>query len=213
MNKYISASLLSAIALLSTQATAEWYGTARLGIDFGGGQLDKSYFFTADSDPEDPTFSGYEEIKGGGQWSAALGTGYRLSEKSTIETSIGYKFDFATSDAGGSASNISESDHGFHRYPLEVAFYRQLKNKVRAGIGASYHLGVRYEGERQFNFVDEVKTELDFDDSLGFYGEIAYKATENTYVGLRYTAIDYDETITGNTLSGNSVGFSAVYQY
>lgn len=220
MKKFLLASF---IMLLTPIINAESYMVARGGVDWGGSSLGKIYFVAGD----DNSPSGSHEVRAGGLFSIAIGGGYHF-ENFSLEGTLGYKFDSTTSDSG-EGSGIREFEYSFERFPIEVGAYFSPKDYYRIGAGLSYHIGVNLELDEQqiVDILDDAgedtgqdvtsrnRTNVKYDPALGGYVEIAYKATERTYAGLRYTYITYNsiESASAGDLRGDSIGLSLVYQY
>jgi hypothetical protein len=136
---------------------------------------------------------GSESIEAGGLISLSAGWISDINEDMEVRTSAGIKFDSVDADNG---------DLDFTRYPVSLMLFSKGE-KVSAGIGATYHLGPKFESSGfTGNFT------IDFDDALGFVAEIDFKLGEKAYLGLLATVIDYEvsNAFGSATVDGNSVG-------
>ncbi len=96
----------------------------------------------------------------------------------SYQATFGLKLNFVDFD-GGDADIVS--------LPLNfMMFYNNAAN-YRFGVGATYELSPEYTVDGA-----GINTNIEFDDSLGFAIEAGYFLNEKAFLGVRYTAIDYD---------------------
>lgn len=189
LRRYCRVFSLFAAVIVSGVASSAWaLDTSfhyKLGYDFGGDTLANVRFTNGDTDSVKANEGFF------------LGAGVSIvNEAKNIETelSLAYKF------GGSTASN---GDITFKTMPLEaLVFYRW--EKIRAGGGLTYHLSPELEvSGAGSGFAANTK----YDDALGFVFQVDYRVTEKINVGVRYTAIDYDQQNSTRSFGGNSVGF------
>ena len=177
----------SLLLLASTNSEArdlQW--VLQMGVDVGGDKIADVYF----DDGSNQTINAGGLIQFGG--GVLIDT---LSASSVYQTqlTINWKFDSA---------QASNGDVSWDRYPLEVIqFYNT--DLIRIGAGLSYHLSpaVSTSGFASGN-------DIDFDNALGLVLEVDYKFGEKGYFGGRLTSIEYQESTTGTTIDGSSIGLT-----
>jgi hypothetical protein len=135
-----------------------------------------------------------EEIKAGEFLSVDLGVAWDMGILEARVTG-GWKYDTITADNG---------DLDFSRFTAHGVLLFAAGD-WRFGGGAAYHFAVELDGSGVASTAD-----AEFDDAVGYIGEIDYYFTENAYVGVQYINIEYDRTSafgqTPATFDGSSIG-------
>ena len=159
------------------------------GIYFGGDRL-------VDVEFND----GYDEsIDAGGVFDISGGFALEVDPTTDIQLSVGYRGDSVTAFNGSV---------DWRRYPIELkAFY--VGHNFRLGAGVTYHMNPRLDSS---GFSNE---EIDFKNAYGFVGEVDHLWPFGLYLGLKFTAIDYevDEPGSNEKVNGNSVGIVLGYMF
>ena len=141
-----------------------------------------------------------EKIKGGGLLHFEGGKRFNLfADKPELETefTVGYKMDSVNADNG---------DLKFTRFTLNAMQYYRYNEKVRFGLGATFHMNPTLEVD-----ILGVDGEVELDDTLGFMLGADYAYSEQVNFGARATMIDY-EVDNSEDASGNSFGaYISVY--
>jgi len=163
------------------QEQAEISGILGGGFSFGGETLiDNIRFWDGSS----------EDVKTGeGFW---LDFGFRADfEEWALKSTIGYK------SGGVFASN---GDATFSRMPLTII--GSINNNGHLfGAGFTYELNPKLDID-----LPDLRGTADFENALGLVLE--YENNHDIWAwGVRYTHIDYDYDIAGQTFDGNNVGF------
>jgi hypothetical protein len=151
------------------------------GLHTGGDELISVLFTSGSTD----------SIKAGDLLSLAIGTNFDVSDNVESRITFGVKLDVI------SASN---GDITFTRYPVNVLLLYK-SDSLRIGGGLTYHLSPELSGSGIAAGVNG-----QFDDALGFLGELDWYFSQNAYFGFRLTNIDYTVSSTSIKFSGNSVG-------
>ena len=155
------------------------------GLHFGGDRMLEVVF----------TSGSTEELRAGELISFGLGAGFTLSEAWQSRLTFGIKIDEI------SATNGYLS---FARYPLDLVFIYQ-QGQWGFGGGLTYHLNPSLDAT---GIATDYKA--DFDNALGLLGEIDWFFSGSAYLGLRFTAIDYQSVPTATSaaekVNGNSIG-------
>jgi len=148
------------------------------GIEFGGDEVLEVLFTNGESQNMTAGQGGYVAVGGQFQFSNI--------EKLLFRTSLGFKY--VTTAAENANIRLT-------RFPVNVMAYWKIVDELRAGVGATTHLGVRFKG-------DDFVPDANFTSSLGPRFELGYK-----WIALTYTTLNYTAT-TGEQLSANSIGIS-----
>lgn len=175
----------AALGMVTAQAVALDPGFHfKAGYDLGGDRLATVVFTNGDT----------ESIRA--NEGLFLGAGVSLvNDAQNLETelSLGVKF-------GGSVA--SNGDVTFTTFPAEaLMFYRW--SRVRAGGGIVYQLSPELEVD---GAGASFASNTEYDDALGFIAQVEYRITRKLNVGLRYTAIEYDQKNTNASFDGNTFG-------
>ena len=118
-----------------------------------------------------------DSIKAGELLYVAGGLIIPISEVFETQLTFGYKTDTVSAENG---------DVSFDRFPMEaLVFYRT--EQWRFGGGLNYHLAPTLEGDGFASAAD-----VDFDNALGITLEVDYALSENGFLGLRTTMIEYE---------------------
>ena len=80
----------------------------------------------------------------------------------------------------------------------EALFIYKINSDIQIGAGLTYHTNVELRG------TGVLESSYKFDNALGALAEIDYFWDPKSYIGLVFTAIDYE--INGSTFNGNSSG-------
>jgi len=162
--------------MMPSISTAEIY--AEFGFEGGGETLGS----TSD-----------EDLNTAGGFKFALGFQRYIGgfEDVGILLSLGYLFN--TIDA---SNGTAETD----AMVLDFIYFR-LFGPHRIGTGGSYHLNPSYKDDLD----GFARTNINFDDSLGFVVRYSYTITEGFQAGVRYTIMDYEAN--GENFDADSFGF------
>ena len=164
---------------VSTQVAAGIFVQA--GIHFGGDTLVNAIFIDGSTD----------SIEAGGLLSGSLGYETDITDSLLLKLSAGLKFDMFLA---------GNSDVSFDRYPLEALVFVKGE-KFHLGVGLSYHTGVKLTGDAAL-FLPTIN----FDDATGYVVQLDYLLSEQAYLSLNYTGIDYQASSGGPTIDGSSIG-------
>ncbi len=88
--------------------------------------------------------------------------------------------------------NVVDFDGGdadIFSLPLNFMVFYNNDAKFRFGAGVTYELSPEYTLNAPSGFSN---SNIEFDDALGFAIEAGYFLNEKAFLGVRYTAIDYD---------------------
>ncbi len=184
--------LFLAIAVLPSEAAAQWGGEVRAQMGFGGDEYAKVSY--SDGSESGLTLGKYLAISGGPiftPWSS----GASMIE---LQAMVGW--------SGWSTGPQNTDDRlKLVRFPVELlAFYGyhvpELDFTLRFGGGGTYHFGGGVKGTGSLK-----AHKADFENALGYTGEIAMVRGTFT-AGLRYTSMD--ATIKGATvpMDASSIG-------
>lgn len=124
------------------------------------------------------------DIDAGGFMHLAIGKEKALENDLILSGSFGMKFDaiFIEDQNGDDGTAL------FIRFPIEVILDKRFDERQRIGAGLSYQLSPN------FDVSDERGGEIggySFKNALGILANYSYQFGESAYVGLKYTAIDY----------------------
>lgn len=191
-----AAALLCAIAfaLIPLGTRAEISPVLHVGYDAGGATIGR-FIYTDRSE---------DTLKANQGFRLGAGISY-LSADMNFESEmiVSYKAEQV------SASN---GDLRFTRFPLDVlAFYRV--DSVRMGAGVTYHYAPKLKGN---GFVSKVN--IEFEDAVGMILQVDYlfgrpKERAGTYVGLRYTWLDYKMVSSSTSVEANGIGLHLGYRF
>lgn len=171
--KVISGSLVAALLLGATSAQAQRHGANDLGkrggmlvqmdADFGGDDLATVFF-------DDNTS---QDVKAGQGIAISVGGYFRPIETSPfeIQASVGYKY--VTTKANNADIHVSRTLlqlEGIYRWP----------NGFYLGAGLMEHLSPKVNGDGFFE-------DINFDNALGFNGEIGWRWISLHYVKMEYS--------------------------
>ncbi len=172
--------IVAAVALFGTGfvQAMDISPTGKLGVDFGGDTLVTVFFADGSSDNIDTN----EGLYFGGGVSAVNDAGTL-----EIEATLSYKFSFITAENG---------DVDWTRLPLDLMAFHRFQ-KIRVGAGITYHLNPKLTGTGVIGGLN-----IAFKDALGFVLAADYRLSDKGYLGLRYTALDYEVETAG--LSGEA---------
>lgn len=162
-------------------------GIASIGVTFGGDTFTEVEFDNGDD----------EKIKAG---ELALFSGGLVYEQNDfqLQATLGYYSDRASGDNG---------DVCFTRIPVEVlGFWKQ--EKFRLGAGIAHHLNPEFEVDIDGNFSNGT---VAFDDATGFVVQADYLFEDGIALGLRFTAIEYEEDSIAEKIDGDSIGIMLSY--
>ncbi|MFK8082297.1 MAG: outer membrane beta-barrel protein [Granulosicoccus sp.] len=192
MKKTVICSAGAAVMLLvSTAVNAQGSWLVRGGFETGGDTIFDVEFTNGDT----------EELEAGGLFHIEIGRQLSLLAQrpdSLTELSIGYKADSVSATNG---------DLAFNRITLNAVQFINYSDKVRFGLGVTYHMSPTVEVDF-FGINDEFET----DDALGFMLLADYALSERSNIGARATQIDY-ETDESDDISGNSFGLYFTYYF
>ncbi len=155
------------------------------GLYAGGDELVDVQFVNAPS----------QSIDAGGLIDLSAGLLLPVSDSVDAQLTLGYRFD--TID--GSNGSIDWS-----RFPLEAKLFFNAQ-RSRFGLGVTYHLSPELEGS------GIVSGRQAFEDAAGVVAEWDYTGWERGYLGLKFTAIDYE--VGTLSVNGNSLGLVLGYRF
>lgn len=182
----------SSVAVADTaSSTASWRPVVNGAFTEGGDDLVKVQFRNADS----------EKIKAGGLLMLGGGMVYTPAGGAvSLRLTINYHFDTITAKNG---------DASFERFPLEaLLFFNAAPHRL--GVGLSHHLSP----EAEFDFDDQSRETVKFDDATGVVVEYGYQVTPQIWLGLRYTTISYDaQDLAREEVDGDHVGLTASFTF
>lgn len=176
--------LASSVALANPAQQKDFHVGLELGYGFGGDTLAEVEFQDGSSESIDAgsgLFFGIDLLK-------------PLHEQGQqplyLKMGIGYMFDSINAENGSA---------DFTRFPIDMTIATEVE-QWQLGAGLTYHLNPTYEDD----FFGSVEVEAD--NAMGFTGEASYtfpagSGWKNTYVGLKYTNIEYD--FNGATFDGS----------
>lgn len=135
---------------------------------------------------------GSGSVEAGGLLSLAVGAQIETSDDVNMVVTVGWKSD---------SINAVNGELEFSRLPINaLALY--VMGQWQVGGGITYHMNPEYSENSPFANVT-----AKFDDAVGFLADVRYFYSERSYVGGRYTMIDYE--IGSITVDGNSIGITA----
>lgn len=176
--------ILGVFLSLTNPAHAELDFLGVLGLH-GGGDVVVTALFTDGST---------EEIKAGEFLTLEAGVAWDMGFLEARVTG-GWKYDTITAENGSL---------DFQRFTGQ-GLLLVAAGDWRFGGGAAYHFNVKLDGRG-----DASLAEAEFDNALGYVGEIDYYFTEQVYLGIQYLNIEYDRTSANGqipqTFDGSSVG-------
>jgi hypothetical protein len=159
--------------------------TGKLGFDFGGDTLVTAVFTSGETE----SIKSNEGLYLGGGVSI-------LSDSKQVETEVTLSYKFSFIDAQNGSIDWT-------RWPLDALVFYRAAN-VRVGGGVTYHLNPKLDGSGVVGGLN-----VTFKDSLGFVLGLDWRLGENGYLGIRYTAIDYDVESGGfGTVASRGVGLA-----
>lgn len=171
---------LVSATLLFTSSTA--HATKLLleaGVHAGGDKIENISFVG----------SGSNTLHAGGMISLSAGYAFETSKNWELRTTWGIK-----TDRLNEANNKIE----FTRYPFSMVLFKRIK-VLSMGIGATYHVNPKFHSQGSLG-----NGIITFDYGKGLMAEIDLNFTEDSYLGVQATAINY---YTGTqSVNGNSVG-------
>lgn len=171
----------------TTAKVGNFTGIAAIGLTFGGDTFTKVKFDNGDND----------NIKAG---ELALFSGGFVYEQNDfqLQATLGYYSDRASGDNG---------DVRFTRLPLEVlGFWRQ--EKFRLGGGITHHINPEFEIDIDDNIDNGT---VEFDNATGFIVQADYLFEDGLALGLRFTAVEYEEDQLPDKIDGDSIGIMLSY--
>ena len=185
---YISV-IATMIISLSNAVYAETYGIAMGGAYKGGDQL-------ISADP-------YDLDAGNGIF---IGGGVLvIPENSALSYQVVFGLKFYAVEYDGYPG--SDGTATLDSFPVELTMYYTM-NRFRLGGGITYHLNPEYEKCPDVGSCSSVQ----FDDALGYIAEFVIDTSNgNMFLGLRYTAIDYE--IGNTTLSADNLGLNVGFKF
>ena len=179
---------LAGLLVFSQTARADFDFMGGIGIHEGGDDVVTALF----------TDGTEETIQAGEFISFDLGVAWDMGP---LEGRIsgGYRYDEITADNGKLV---------YSRYTTTGLLLAAIGN-WRFGGGATYHFNIDLEGSGV-----GTPASAEFDDAVGYIGEIDYYFNPKAYVGLQYTDIEYDRTTafgkTAQTFDASSIGLVLV---
>ena len=181
-------SLCSSFLLLAQPAHAEFDYMIELGLHSGGDTLETVPF-------EDGST---EDIEGGKFFSLNLGIAWDMGESIESRFNLGIKYDTVDGNNGSV---------DFSRYISHFLLFYKVGN-WRLGGGYAYHWDIELDGSGVAS--DASYANARYDDASGYVAQIDYYFTENAYVGIQYTDIEYDRLTdfgkTARTFDASSTG-------
>jgi len=165
---------LSLAVLFTSPAQAEIKPILTAGLELGG---------------EDLVTTSKSDLTAGGGISLGAGLSFSATDSSlSLRALIYYLFDTVefTSPDGEASSDA---------FPIELGLFNSW-DKHEIGAGLSYHLNPSHELE----FSNIASGTVDFEDASGLFLQYNYIFSQtgsssngnNTYVGIKYTAMDYE---------------------
>ncbi len=151
-----------------------------LGLYFGGDDLATVQFVSGTT----------ETIETGGLLDISFGFVKPMAPERELQVTLGYRFD--SIDAINGSVDWS-------RWVLEGKYFF-LDGRSRFGAGLTYHMSPDLE----INLAGFLPAVVSFDNALGLVGEWDYLFLNNSYLGVKYTLIDYE--VGGVSANGNSLG-------
>jgi len=156
-----------------------------IGYYTGGDNLVRASFSNGES----------ESIDAGNGLDISAGFLVSVTDQIDGQFSIGYRFDSIT------ASNATLD---WKRIPVEFKLFYNV-DKLRVGGGITEHLSPELSG------TGDASGSAKFDDALGFVLEGDYFFSDKSYLGFKYTSIDYE--IGSVSINGDSAGFVFGYVF
>lgn len=193
LSRQFSAIAVVAVSLGSPAVSAVEPGPwiLRLAAESGGDTMFEVEFDNGDRD----------KIKAGGLLHIEAGKQFNLfADKPAMQTefTVGYKTD---------SVNASNGDLKFSRITLNAMQYYRYSEKVRFGLGATYHMNPTIDID-----ILGIDGKVELDDVLGFMLAADYAYSEQVNFGARATMIDY-EVPNSRDVSGNSVGAYVSFRF
>ncbi|MGB1905773.1 MAG: outer membrane beta-barrel protein [Spongiibacter sp.] len=136
---------------------------------------------------------GSEKITAGGGAMLGAGTILPISQNNELQLSINYH---------GDSSSAKNGDAGFTRFPVEALIFTRNQHH-RFGVGPTLHLNPEVE----LDIDGQRKQSVTFDQALGAVAEYNFLVSEQVWLGLRYTYIQYEtKGVVTEEIDGNHVG-------
>jgi hypothetical protein len=160
-----------------------------MGLTFGGKTLVTVHFTNGDS----------ENVKSGGLVHFYGGYEYRMANRFSVRTAIGYHVDDI---------NAKNGSVKFDRYPLEVLGHYGITDNVRIGGGLRYVMNPKISSSGAASVGD-----YKFDDATGFVIEAEYLISPHVGVTLRGVSEKYQLKGSSNSVRGDHGGIYANYYF
>lgn len=192
MKRFIAIAALSLSA--SLPALADTYDNSGhflmgMGLTFGGDTLVTVHF----------TDGSTRDVKSGRLVHFYGGYEYRLSNRVSVQASLGYHVDDISAKNG---------DASFSRYPLEVLGYYGITDSVRLGAGLRHVMNPKIKTSGAASVGN-----YDFEDTNGFVVEGEYLFTPQVGVKLRGVSEKYKLKGSSTSVSGNHGGIYFSYYF
>ncbi|MDH5181559.1 MAG: hypothetical protein OEY07_18000 [Gammaproteobacteria bacterium] len=161
------------------------------GVHFGGDEVIESPY----SDGQTGS------IKAGENYTFAFGPMFKLIGNWQLQTTIGMK-----TGADYALDGLDEVEVSLVRFPLNALLFYEI-GSFRFGYGTTWHVAPKLKGSGVASNVSQ-----EFDDAVGEVVEIDFRQTERFLWAIRYTRIEYENSLNGQRYDGTSIGILIVAQ-
>ncbi|MDH3891803.1 MAG: hypothetical protein OEV49_12025 [candidate division Zixibacteria bacterium] len=134
---------------------------------------------------------GSASVTAGGRAHIYLGAAFRIKKTPLrLQLTLGWLVD--------RTADVDDLDSKFSRHPLEGSLFYQ-RDKLRLGAGLTYHMNPTFDE-------DFDNLTFEFDNALGYFGEIGYVWNQSFCVSGRITKIEYGFGDSPVKIDGESLG-------
>ena len=193
MKKYLAMAALTLSAAFPANAEGVYDNSGHflmgMGLTFGGKTLVTVHFTNGDS----------EDVKSGGLVHFYGGYEYRMDNRFSVRTTIGYHVDDI---------NAKNGSVKFDRYPLEILGHYGVTDNVRIGGGLRYVMNPEISSSGAASVGD-----YEFDDTTGLVIEAEYLITPHVGITLRGVSEKYKLKGSSDSVRGDHGGIYANYYF